>query len=785
MLPGLVHPLLAPVAAAVTSLTVVALARRGPTLLGPFLAGCSLALIASVVAVRPALEVAIRRPDLPLPRVQHPVQRVRLLDAPEPGRLGYRATAQWLGSCQPGSAGACRTRHGRLALTLPPDASAWGVGTQLRILGFVHPPPGYRNPGADTALARWRRAGLRGRIRALRADQVAVEGAATALSLMAQRRVDLRRGMLRLVPGRAGGLLRALALGDRSGVDPAHLRVLRRTGTAHVLAVSGTHVGFVLAMALGLLRLALRFSRVSGVLRRWPLPMWELGVGAAVVAVYAGLTGAAPSTLRAVVVAIAALAVRAAGTRPAPVELLGVAAMVALWLDPGASGDAGLALSLLGALGALTGARLPIRGGVVQRVFVVSAAAWASTSLVSVPLFGQLPLLAPLVNLLVVPYVGLVLLPLALVTLVSAGVSDVALGVLLRPLARAATLPIDAMAEVAGWPCLDVGGPDGWILGCSLAGALLLIHALPRRGVASAVALIGLGAVAIVVRPVLERPPHGTVVAHFLDVGHGDATLLRFANGTTMLVDAGGEVGDDGRVGLAAVVPVLRAFGIRRVDHMVLSHAHPDHENGLLAVARLIPVGTFWFNGQGNRSQEHRKLIEALHVGGTAWRRRGDVDIAGVRIHTLWPPRAGPVAGLGLNDNSLVLQVETAGARLLLAGDVERRAEARLVAARVLRPCDVLKVPHHGSRTSSTPAFLDAVAPRLAVAGARSWGQLPFPHHDVSARYARRRIPLWRTERGYVTARLGVAGVQLRQGAASAWLPARRRSGSAPAPSAP
>ncbi len=751
-------------------------ARRGPTLVAPGLLVAGVLLLASVRPHRPP--AAVPRRDLPMARTQAPRQRLQLVTEPTPARAGCVATARWLQSCR----GRCDRRTGRVQLRLPRARCGLGAGAVVWALAPVHPPPGYRNPGADGLLRRWRRLGLRGRVLVRSKAAVAVESGSAERGSWGLR-ARLRRGMARLAPGPSGGLLRALALGDRTGVDPGLKGSLRRTGTAHVLAVSGTHVGFVLVLALGLLRLVLRVELCAQVQRRWPRPWLDVWVGSGVCVGYAALTGGAPSTVRAATVASLALLLRAAGAVPSPVELLGCAAVLAWVVDPLAPHDAGLNLSLLGALGALAGARMPWRGGRLGRAALVSAAASCTTAWVSLPLFGALPLTAPIVNLLVVPWVGVVVLPSALALLALAWLPALPSWALpvLRGGVDAVVAPLRWFSALpaSSWPCVELGGLDATVTAAGLSlGAAVATSAHRRAGLAS-LAVAGAALALLAWGPWRAPPPFGAVDVRVFDVGHGDATLLRFADGRTLLMDGGGEVGDDGRVGRRALVPALRALGVRRIHVMALSHAHPDHENGLLAVARAFPVDAFWFAGPHTRSREHRLLMQTLRRQGTRRWARDTLRWGGVAVRRIWPARRGLVgaeaAHLGLNDRSLVLEVDASGTRMLLAGDVEREAEAALVRAGRLRPVDVLKVPHHGSRTSSTAVFLDAVRPRLAVAGARSWGALAFPHHDVAARYRDRGVPLWRTERGVVRLRLGPRGVDAAQAGASAVLPPRRR----------
>lgn len=793
------------VALALTAAGVAALGlrRRGATLLGPVCA--ALVLVASLW-LRPSPGVLPPPPphDQPRPRALAPIQRLRVLGGAQLQRQGYTVTARWLASCalRPRAAPACVGRDGSLDLVLPAGAPLIAAGSELRVHAWVHPDSTPRNPGFEGAFERVARRGVRGRVRVSSVSALAVERAATwgPGAWIDAARLALRERLRAALPDEVAALVCGLGLGDRSAVRPALQDALRATGTSHVLAVSGTHVGVVV----GLFALALGagLGRVwPDLLRRAPRDCWLALPLVAVAWAYTALAGASASACRAATMVSVVLLWRALLRRARLAEAVGFAIVALVVIEPWALADLGLQLSISGVLGAVWGARRVQAlwrpqarlAAATLGLLGASVGAFASTAAPGLPVFGALPLAAPVANLIVVPLVSFWLLPLSLLATLVAGLpthaaTDAALGALGSLLSWGAW-PLDALADLPPeiWPWLRPPPALAPWIGLALGPALWAVTTPWTRSLRATWTRRGVGGLTLAAclsSPGWPAPaaPAGSVDVWMFDVGHGDATLLRFDDGTTMLVDGGGEVGDDGRVGRRAVVPALHALDVRRIDVMVVSHPHPDHENGLLAVARALPVGEFWSNGQPSAGAEHRALRELLRRRGTtmrtlhaATRRSWSIGSASVALH--WPSSAHAPwdRGLGANDNSLVLSVRTAGASLLLAGDVEGPAERAMLAEGALpRGIDVLKVPHHGSRTSSSAPLLRWLQPTLAMAGARPWGVLPFPDPDVRARYAELGIPLWVTADGAIALRLGPDGWSARQ--AGRWLRWRSHS---------
>ena len=795
---GLFVPVQLPVAfdALLLWLLIALVFLRRRSLAGPFAAGCVLLLL-GVFRGALSMQVPLIKLDLPLPRTEPPIQWLQVHSEPEWTENGHRFVADWLAVCRgtPGQPGLdCQARQGLVRVDVRARDVRVQAGDRVRVPAFTQPPPGYQNPGAYDLRANWQRQGIIAEVHVNDARRIAIEPsklpqdlselapwlAAKVRSTFGQLRRRWSQSLTEQVSGRTGQTLTALALGEHGSTDLAWNNWLVATGTAHIIAVSGSH----LALVVWLMRTLLRFFVVRllpNLLRRRPIDAW-LALPCILTAwSYALLTGSAGSTLRAAWMATVLLSARAVGLRPPLAESLGFAVFALLLVDPAVVADLGLLLSIAGVLGlAWAGgdnvdAALPL----LQKLRAHLIALWRSclaphalTAPIALLAFGSLPLLAPVANLLVVPYAGVIMLPCALLLTLWANCMQTPL---INRVAQLLMQPIDWLVALPDW-LWPVWRGQGTLSLCVGLLPMCLLAAYWHRGrwLKRAVLLLCLTALAFFWQKHVDHVPYGHVRVTMLDVGHGDCTLLEFADDSVMLVDAGGFVGDDGAVGRLAVLPYLQRHRIRKIDRMVLTHGHPDHENGLLAVARAMPVGEFWWNGQQPHGAEHKNLmIELLHHG-AKWRDfaayglpvQRSFRLGGVDIEVVWPPadQAPFLPVLDFNDNSLVLQINAGHQKALLAGDIEESAELALVRSGVLQPVTLLKVAHHGSKTSSTDAFLDAVQPRLAIAGARPWGQLPFPHLPVVKRFAERVVPFWITDGGWIQVELGGDGAVARQG---------------------
>lgn len=229
----------------------------------------------------------------------------------------------------------------------------------------------------------------------------------------------------------------------------------------------------------------------------------------------------------------------------------------------------------------------------------------------------------------------------------------------------------------------------------------------------------------------------------FLDVGHGDAAVIRLPDGTGIVVDGGGQHGDEGATGRRVVLPALRALGVSRLRAVVLTHPHADHMVGLLPVIAAMPPDELWWSGQVAPSATQLVIVAAAAAGGARFEpvgaRSGTRTLAGVTIEVLAPGRDHADGtwdpALDLNEGSVVLRLTLGEVSFLLMGDAEVESERRMIASGRVRPATVVKVGHHGSTTSSTPAFIEAVGAAHAVFSCDEANRHGLPKREVLRRW--------------------------------------------------
>ncbi len=621
-------------------------------------------------------------------------------------------------------------------------------GDQLRLRARLRPAEGRVNPGRPDPARRWARAGIGGLGHVVHPELVARLPQREGFRLLASLHGFRSRAALRLRQrGAGGGLLAALALGDR-GALPAEVREgCRKLGISHLLAVSGLHLALLAVMAL---RIALPLcARVSRTDPRGAALVAALGAAA----VYALLAGFGVPVRRALILLIALAASRSAGRSVHWSAPLAGAALWILGREPQALFDPGAQLSFAACAGLAGSTRPGPRGARgVRGMLFSSATALAATAPVAAGAFGSVAPWGWASNAVAIPWTALLLLPVALAAALWAGLAPAGGGV---PLDLAAALGSASVAAVV-WlserlPLLAATepAPSALLAGVLAALGTMRLRSLRGRLLASAAIATGLA-----LAPAASDPgPLPRAV--FLDVGQGDATVIQGRRGT-LLVDAG-RAFPAGDVGRSVVLPALRSLGVTRLDALALSHADLDHRGGAVSVLRAIPVDELWLPGGGLAEPAFAEAVAAAHERGVSVRERArgatPVWLGDLRVATLWPPaRGGPSSR---NDRSLVLRVEVDGLRLLLPGDLEADAEAALLQSPGALRAHVLKLAHHGSRTSSTPDFLAAVGPDVAVASAPRFGRFEMPHAEVRDRLRRAGSALWWTGRD------GAVGVAL------------------------
>jgi len=542
------------------------------------------------------------------------------------------------------------------------------------------------------------------------------------------------------------GVIVALAIGDQRAVPEAQWTVFSRTGVSHLVSISGLHVTVFAAFAGGIAyALARRSARLTA---RVPARKLAAAVGVVAAGCYVLLAGAEVPAVR----TFAMLAIAACGLwlgRPgtAGVVWLWALAGVLLW-DPWATLTPGFWLSF-GAVGLLLYAsvgrlRVPAASGFRARLCNAiregAHAQWVVTlglAPLTLALFQQASLIAPVANAVAIPVVTLGVVPLALLGIVVPvdilfQVAHTILAWLMRFLEALAALPDATWQQHAPLP---------WTVATGVAGALLLLA--PRGIPGRAWGFLWILPL-FVVRP--EPPPHGAFRLTVLDVGQGLSAVVE-THHSTLVYDAGPRYTETTDAGGRIVAPFLRATGLRRVDGLIISHQDLDHSGGTLSLLQSTPVGWFASSLPADhaivlRAQAQGGRVVMACIAGQHW------TWDGVVFTVLHPTRAeydDPRAKT--NDRSCVVRIDSAYGSALLTGDLEAKSEAKLLRddSAVLR-ADVLVVPHHGSRTSSTPAFIRGVAPAIAVFACGYRNRFGHPRPDIVARYVAEAVHMVRTD---------------------------------------
>jgi competence protein ComEC len=539
-----------------------------------------------------------------------------------------------------------------------------------------------------------------------------------------------------LGPGPSADLLRALAFGDQHAMDEHEWAIARATGIPHLIAISGLHIA--LFASFGVLLVRLLWKLAPALTLRWPAPLIEAAASLVFAVAYALIAGFGLPTRRALVMIAALLVANFARRARAPVQGLALAVIALLAWNPLCVLSAGFWLSFVGVAWLMF-----CLGGSLQRRRwwreLVTAQGVASLGLLPLGIwfFGQSSLVGPLANLIAVPWICFLVLPLTVFASLLMLVSP-ALGAPLLHVAGWAMQGLWWLLEhIATWPgaLWFFPEPTPWTLALAMLGALWLL--LPRGVPARA---LGLLLLLPLLWPARASLAEGEFDVFMLDVGQGLAMVVRTRD-HALVYDTGARYPSGFDLGDAAVVPALHALGVGRLDRMILSHGDNDHAGGaaaVLAAYPAIPVES------GEPERVHVAASQCL--AGETWTWNGVV------FRIVHPHE--PLSTVN-NDRCCVLDVRSGDSELVLSGDITAAVEPEVAATLVpLAALVVLQVPHHGSKTSSTGDFLDALKPVLGLVSAGYRNHFNHPNPAVVARYAQRGANLLNTaQSGFVEMR--------------------------------
>lgn len=606
------------------------------------------------------------------------------------------------------------------------------AGQRWRMVVRLKAPHGARNPnGFDYELRQWEQ-GVQavGYVRAGPKDAAPERLDAALRYPVLQLREQVRDAIFAKLGGsatgpadvRAAGVVAALVTGDQRAIDRSDWNVFRATGVSHLVAISGLHITlFAWLASLGVGALWRRFPRLC---LTWPAQSAALLGGLSLATLYAVFSGWGIPAQRTILMLAVVVGLKLAGRRwPWPLVWLLACAAVVL-LDPWALLQAGFWLSFV-AVGVLF-ALNPIadNAGAISaraRFLSIFREQWAITvalAPLSLLLFGQVSVVGFLANLVAIPWVTLIVTPLAFA------------GVLWAPLWQLAAWCVQLLGLWLGWLAalpwaqFEVASAPLWAGLAAVVGGVLLAARLP-----AALRLAGLPLLLPVLLWQAPRPADGSFELLAADVGQGNAVLVRTAR-HALLYDTGPRYSLASDAGDRVLVPLLRSLG-ERVDMVMLSHRDSDHTGGAAAVLAQQPNAALTGSIAGEAALLELRAWTPC-VAGQVW------TWDSVRFELLHPFQAAPAElrrGEKPNAQSCVLRVRAAsGASALLTGDIEQAQELAMVAAGAPLAAQALLVPHHGSKTSSSDAFLAAVQPRIALVQAAYRSRFGHPAPPVVQR---------------------------------------------------
>ena len=641
----------------------------------------------------------------------------------------------------------------------PTHVSRWTAGRTVETAAALRRPAHYLNPGVpDDRLALARRGLVAvGTVKSAALVQVIAPGSA-ADELGARIRARVRRAMATHVAphdAASAAIATAILIGERAGLDPALENRLQAAGTYHFIAISGGNIAVLTVVLLGLVRL--------GGLH------WRLGniAVALLLVAHADLVGAGPSVARATTMAVVYLALRCVGQSAWSLNALAAAAGGLLLVTPLAIVDPGFLLSV-GATAAIIvlARRLSslVESGGAARLGLAVLAASLATEIVLLPfsatLFNRVTAAGLLLNLCAVPLMAVVQVAASVTTLAEGVAPALARSAgLVTSLAAQGLVGSSALVEWWPWLALRTPAPHPAVAALYLSAVvvgvsapLIALPAVARQVTRATAAIAVVTGWAILAAPQTWPWPwraDGLLRIVALDVGQGDATLVEFPDGTRWLIDAGG-LGGTGSfdVGARVIAPALWTRGIGRLERLVLTHGDPDHVGGARAVMDdFRPEVTEGIVVPGHAPmaalREHaatRRQPWSAVTSATAW------TVGGVAVRVWHPDHPDWERQRVRNDDSVVVELRYRDASVVLPGDisaeVERTLAARLSPARLR----VLKLAHHGSATSTSAEWLDALRPQIAIVSCGRDNRYGHPAGSVRSRLEERGIAVRRTD---------------------------------------
>lgn len=578
-----------------------------------------------------------------------------------------------------------------------------------------------------------------------------------------QLRRRVRSSIRATLNPRAAAVARAVVLGESYALEPQDRDAIRSVGLAHLLAVSGLHVGLSVALFMQIL---CRIMRCTGWLTaRYDIKRIASFVAALLAPLYASFAGGSPSAVRAGCMLSILLFVCSLGRRPNLHAVLALAVLLMTAAQPSLIHAPSFLLSVCATAAVLTtptdamdrsasSADITAFGAVCKRILHqmrqllrITLRVTIATAPILLYCVQSLPTVGLLANLIGVPFACSLLIPAIMFHVALVAVSEDLgpySGAVLNTVIETALAWVRQLAAVS--PTLELAPtPMQALLLSALAILILWGTKLRWRAHLTVVVLMAL----IGTEVALRIPYRDRLRITTLDIGQGDATLIEFPDGRSMLIDTGGSGPGQSATAARTLIPMLRYRRRTKIDVLALTHFDRDHAGGVEALLKSIDVSEVWLTRQAERESRNRLPTPLRAIRDAQLTEKYPSSLCGPQhfgsatVEVLHPcPSYDP--GMDPNDNSLVLRISLGPRSALFTGDIEAMAEKSLASPSL--KSEILKVPHHGSHTSSTEAFLRAVKPRYAVISAGRYNRFGHPHPSVTRRLENRAVQLFRTD---------------------------------------
>lgn len=668
--------------------------------------------------------------------------------------------------------------EGHLLLFMKEKTPSLHLGDRIRLLCTLHRPHGFRNPGVFSyerhlALERIHVVGF------LSDDQMWVkvgEGSKNPILFKIESWRDHIRDFLEkeaTLP--SSSIFQALVLGEQGNIPEDIRESFITTGIAHLLAISGDHLGIVALLSFSLFLWVMKRSEF--ILLSLSVKKWAAGLTIPCLLLYTFIAGGGISVIRATIMVITFFFSIVFDKERHLLHTLALAAFLILLCSPPSLFDVSFQLSFLAVLSILYLVPRIYRdlrreeiyipseiswkekiGKYMKLSFIVTVVAILGTAPFVALHFNRVSLIGFLANLFIVPWVGFLIVPITLIASIFSFFFYPFAGLLIKVDQFLAAILFKVVAFFASIPFASIYLPTPTALEMILFYLLLFLGVHLREGKKNKYLFAGICILlaANIAYWSFKDDFRKDLRITFIDVGHGDSILVEFPKGKRMLIDGGGLHDERFDIGKNVIAPFLWKKKIRKIDTLVLTHPDPDHLKGLNFIASQFRIGQFWDNGFPDDSEPYLQLEKTLHrkkIECLSFDENSDSQVInGVEISFLNPPAgiAGPVRHRNpawLNNQSLVMRLRFKNVILLLTGDVEREAEEWMVRKGYPLRAHLLKVPHHGSSSSSSLIFLEKVKPDYAIisVGERFIGRLPHP--EVIERYKRLGSKIFRTDK--------------------------------------